>query len=148
MFVLLAGLFLSPMLALMFKGSLWDNGGILLAGILVMATFALVSAMNVGACHQDWMGRPSCNSVSVNIVYGVGAGVGILQVGGLTLALYRVRRGRARRAILALGVRLSVATFAIAIFSIGIFFILAAWGLLGWLAIKNPPLRESELTLG
>ena len=144
--VLLGGVFLSPLLAIMFRGSLADNGAILLGAIIVVATFTAAILMGFGACHENWLGEVSCNSSRHNTIILITSAAGIQDVGWLTFALYRKKRGRARRAIFVGAAVLTVVTFAVAILSIGVFLILGALALLGWLAIKNPPLRESELT--
>ena len=143
--VLFAGVFASPLLAIMFKGSLTDNGAILLGAIFVVTAFAVATLMGFGACREDWLGQVSCNSSSTNTFILLTASAGILEVGWLTFALYALRRGRARRAIFAGAAVLSAAAFAPAFFSISVLLIIGAWALLGWLAIKDPPLRESEL---
>ena len=138
--VLFGGMFASPLLAVLFKRSLTADGAVLLGAIFAVTAFSAGTLMSFGACYQF-----SCSSSSTNTFILLSGTAGILEVGWLTFALYGTKRGRARRAILVGAAVLSMATFAAAIFSFGVLLIIGAWALLGWLAIKDPPLRESEL---
>ncbi|MDA0797274.1 MAG: hypothetical protein O2826_06750 [Chloroflexi bacterium] len=141
MFVWISGTLASPVIAFLFADRYARGGAFLLGLLIATASFGLAMLLSTGACEGSRC--PSSANVLV-LNFSWVAAVASASVQGV--ALYRMRRARLRRVVLGVTLLLAVPMFIHAILVVRVVLILIWWGVLGWLVVKDPPLRLDEVT--
>jgi len=147
MTIWLGGMMISPLVAFMSSDKYSLEGKVLVGLAFATGSFSLGMLLNAFVCHGSWpTGNIYCPStVQKMIVFGAST-AGATCVAVILTVLRSSGRSRGQRLRLALVTVLAVPTFSPAALSIGPFLLLIWWGVLGWLMVKNPPLRMGDTT--
>jgi hypothetical protein len=144
--ILIGGMILSPAIAYLLKGRLQTEGAVVLGVAIAAACFGAAVLISANACSVDHGNISQCPSARLSAFFIITGSAGLTCAGVLALLLYRTPEERwGRRFLLLMATLRVIPTFLPAIFSIGAVLILAYWALLGWLIIKDPPLRLDEV---
>lgn len=141
MFVWISGTLASPVIAFLFADRFARGGAVLLGLLIATASFGLAVLLSTGSCES-----PRCPSSANVLVLNLSWVAGVASASVQGVALYRMRGARLRRVALGVAMLLAVPMFFPAILLVRISLILIWWSVLGWLIIKDPPLRLDEVT--